>query len=112
MKFSRAEQEHDIAHWRADAFGVPVAQVLRDQLEVDPAWARYYSGHGGNPYLGTSAREKLPPASDRSWIRGTWAPVPITWLPDRWTDLWIECKAAAERERMIGAWAKRVWDQR
>jgi hypothetical protein len=86
--------EWRVAEWREKTFGVPWAPSVHAAIDLFLHGAHYLSGHGGNPYWPDST---LPSGTDRSWMRGTWAHVPVSWL-HREMDLRCECDALAERD--------------
>jgi len=89
-------REWYVAEWRERVFGLPLSPLVNEAV-MRHLGDRYLNGLANNPYF-PAWREALPPGSDASWIRGTWAPVPVTWL-DRAQDLSIECDAVAEARR-------------
>ena len=91
--------EWRVAAWREEAFGVRDSSGLVNAAVNRHFGDNYLNGHGSNPYY-PERREELPAGSERSWKRGTWAEVPVSWR-DRWTDLWIECQAAEEGRQQV-----------
>ena len=72
-----------VAMWRERAFGVYSTQHPMVLAAIDRTLGAYVIGDRLDP---------VPPSGDeRSWKRGTWALT--TWRPDRWTDLWVECRS-------------------
>lgn len=86
------------ALWRDERLGVPIAPAVYALFDTETTADGYYNGRCDNPWY-PEWRQTLPPGRDKSWIRGTWAAVPITWhCTDRASNLKSECIAARERE--------------
>jgi hypothetical protein len=82
-----------VMQWRREQFGVEPPQALAEEHIRIALGDRYHTSF--NPYY-PEWRRALPSGSERSWRRGTWSPVPVTWL-DRATEIYAEI--CAERMR-------------
>lgn len=79
------------ARWRENMFGVKPPPCIEERQMREMIGHDYLNGHGSNPYF-PEWRQRLPPGADVSWKRGTWAPVPVTWL-DRASGLYSKIRA-------------------